>query len=185
MKWLNGLMRLMAETCSMSDGKEFTPELVKSYATLLCDLNQDQLTYGCREAAKNSVFFPAVALIRQYAEQMPMPEDIQQRSSERYNRMVAEYVRRGKADLAEMVARVRAGKSRIPEVGNVDEFNEAVSQLSDMNRPNKSLHESQHAAALARLGGSTMPTDPAARQEWASQMAVKNGWKTREAGEEG
>ncbi len=68
-------------------------------------------------------------------------------------------------------------------------FQEAFEKAAaekEMNHPaERSLHDQQRAMALSRLGGSTMPSDPVARKQWAHEMAIKNGWiPKRQPGED-
>ena len=60
----------------------------------------------------------------------------------------------------------------------VEEFIAQADRVISILGPKpKTLHEQQRAAALARLGGSTMPTDPTKLPGWHEEAAIKNGWK--------
>ena len=137
-------------------------ELFCDALTGLADANID---FGFKEALKYLTEFPVPAQVRQYAESMTAPVE----SHESYNRMVEAYK-----------ARHRAGTAADPTPVNTKPFDEslaAVSTAKAMDAPGKTLHEQQRAAALARLGGSTMPTDPTKLPGWHEEAAIKNGWK--------
>ena len=193
-------MRLLQEVCSTSERKEITPELIKSYALLLFDLRQDQIEYGCKEAAKNSLFFPAVAQIRQYAEAMPAPAEVQERVEGGYRNMVEAYKQKHREEMSNRPVSVL----EMPDDPRkaLEAAIERAAAVKAMDAPGKTLHEQHRAIALERLGGTTMPLPIEIRgtvespeitprvfeanKAWAHDMAVKNGWiKPREAGEEG
>ncbi len=142
------------------------PEKLEAFKLALQDLKPEAIDFAFQQAIKTLTEFPTPAQIIALGEDhVPRPElrllEAPTGKPQGWRPLTDE----DRAMLREEIRRTAESKS--------------------MDRPaSRSLHESQRAQALQRLGGSTMPADPATRQEWASQMAVKNGWKRREPGED-
>ncbi len=145
-----------------------TKERVAIYIAALSDLSAAQLDHAFKHALKYfkpefGVMFPVPAELRLWAQDYkPEPQ---------------------------FVELPRWESAKPPGWRPLTELHQQVAKVADskaMDRPaRRTLHEQQRAMALARLGGSTMPTDPAARKEWQHEKAVENGWiKRREPGED-
>lgn len=144
------------------------PEKFEAFKLALTGLKPEVMDFAFQQAIKKLFEFPMPAQILEFASQYGRPEfkpiELPERKQENYDPISLDEARQM--------------------------FRDAVERLSvekAMGAPGgRNLHESQPAAALTRLGGSTRPSDPAKLAEWASQMAVKNGWKpSREPGAEG
>jgi len=172
------------------------PEKFDVFRMALADLATERIDFGFQEAVKNLTEFPTPAQIRQFAEAMPVPAEVRERIEGNYQSMVEAYKRKHREEMAgrsvsvlEMPDDPRAA---------LDAAIERAAAVKAMDAPGKTLHEQHRAAALAHLGGSTMPMPredgtPAgllieperleANREWGHGMAVKNGWiQEREPG---
>ncbi len=142
------------------------PEKLEAFKLALQDLKPEAIDYAFQQAIKTLTEFPTPAQIIAFGDNhVPRPE-----------------LRLLEAPTGKPPGwRPLTDEDRAMLRENI----ERTANLKAMDRPaRKSLHEQQRAMALQRLGGSTMPTDPAARKEWAFQMATKNGWKQRQPGED-
>ena len=156
-------------------------ELFREATANLSDL---QLDFAFKQAAAELTEFPLPAQIRQYAEAMPAPPEVQERVEGGYRNMVEAYKQKHREEMSNRPVSVLEMPAD-PKAA-LDSAIERVAAVKAMDAPGNSLHDYQRAVALERLGGSTQPEDPEKRKVWAHDMAVKNGWiKPREAGEEG
>ena len=166
------------------------PGRFELFRDALAGLTDAAIDYGFKQALKYLTEFPVPAQVLEYAESMPAPVE----SQRNYNRMVEAYKARHRSE-------AQAPHGSLQDGETFERALERVSATKAMDAPGKTLHEQQQAAALARLGGSTMPApirstvvgeNPAVRpdmweanREWHERMAVKNGWKdSRQPGED-
>lgn len=145
-----------------------TVERIAIYIMALSDLSAEHLAHGFRHALKYfkpefGVMFPVPAELRMWA---------------------LEYKPEAERNSREIQQRGVKPDGWIPITKElVDEMWRQAKLKAEKDNPmiaadkGKSLHESQRAAALQRLGGSTMPKDPAKLAAWHHQTAIRQGWK--------